>query len=108
MAGPGWGHPEETLDSTLGVVLWKQAETGPRPHKEPHLTKGAPTQGLCRDSPFPGQGGAFHRSVVGDGRQGQSQRTEGGWGPPTALLQGIQGGLHQPLQPRASASRNAF
>lgn len=101
MAGPGWGHPEETLDSTLGTVLWKQAETGPRPHKEPHLTKGAPTQDSAGTvlsqgaGRFPQAGGWGWkaRSELADRRRvgapNSSAAGDSGWASPASTAQGI-------------------
>lgn len=37
-ARPGQGRPVETNDSTLGIVVWRQAEAGPRPQREPPVS----------------------------------------------------------------------
>lgn len=105
--GPGWGHPEETLNSSLNTVLWKAAESGPRPPREPHPTKGAPPQGLGRDSLFLSRwalsGGVrlwlgMESKVSADG--------ERGGGGARLLCCGGLGRLLQPLQSWAAALRN--
>lgn len=69
--GPGWAQPEETLAVTLGIVVLKQAGSGPRSQRESHPAERDPPQGLPEDSPFSARWTLSAGSRVAFGRQGQ-------------------------------------
>lgn len=75
----------------MGTVLWKQAESGPRPQREPHPTKGAPPQGPGEDSPFSARWALSAGFVLGDGRQGSAGMEGGVVGTPSSSAAGDSG-----------------
>lgn len=67
----GQGGPEETNDSTLGIVVWRQAESGPRSQREPPVSPLLPLWALSLG--YIVDRGWKARSGLMEGRVGSAQ-----------------------------------